>query len=294
MRRLRAVPIGLLIVAWCADAAPAQTRDVRWQASIAMTAEQARHAQDAAALLAADFRALGAEAFTTGDQLEMEGGGTIEQLRTALFDGAAPWADLLGGPVDLTLDLPVGSAPLVLRLEARTTTGYRWDVVTETPGARAPLLAEPAFERRYRGPGAPSIQILQLDVSGSRSSIVRLRYHRRFDPDSPTRAWVTVRLADVSGQIDLSDPTPTPRTSPAIGEPATPHDPYAGLVPPAALPSSWDWRASGIVPTPRDQGGCGSCWAFGTVGVFESAIRKAGGAMTDLSEQFLIDRKSVV
>lgn len=30
----------------------------------------------------------------------------------------------------------------------------------------------------------------------------------------------------------------------------------------ATLPATWDWRAQGKVPAPRDQGGCGSCWAF--------------------------------
>ena len=38
----------------------------------------------------------------------------------------------------------------------------------------------------------------------------------------------------------------------------------------------------------RDQGRCGSCWAFGTVGVMESALWKSGTANVDLSEQFLV------
>ncbi len=27
-------------------------------------------------------------------------------------------------------------------------------------------------------------------------------------------------------------------------------------------PAAWDWRALGKVPPARNQGGCGSCWAF--------------------------------
>ena len=38
----------------------------------------------------------------------------------------------------------------------------------------------------------------------------------------------------------------------------------------------------------RDQGGCGACWAFATVGVLESAIKLRDGVDRDLSEQYLI------
>jgi hypothetical protein len=54
------------------------------------------------------------------------------------------------------------------------------------------------------------------------------------------------------------------------------------------LPASLDWRTEGIVTSVKDQMTCGSCWAFGTVGVMESALLKSGGPSTDLSEQFLV------
>ena len=38
----------------------------------------------------------------------------------------------------------------------------------------------------------------------------------------------------------------------------------------------------------RDQGKCGSCWAFGTVGPLESAILIQDGVSKDLSEQYLV------
>jgi hypothetical protein len=37
----------------------------------------------------------------------------------------------------------------------------------------------------------------------------------------------------------------------------------------------------------RNQGSCGSCWAFGTIGAFESNLKK-NGITTDLSEQWLV------
>jgi len=54
------------------------------------------------------------------------------------------------------------------------------------------------------------------------------------------------------------------------------------------LPSAFDWRAlNGVTPV-RNQRSCGSCWAFGTVAVLESALKIRSGVAEDLSEQYLI------
>jgi len=56
----------------------------------------------------------------------------------------------------------------------------------------------------------------------------------------------------------------------------------------ADLPDSFDWRDyDGCTPI-KNQGGCGSCWAFGTVGVLECAIKIREGLTVDLSEQWLV------
>jgi hypothetical protein len=54
-----------------------------------------------------------------------------------------------------------------------------------------------------------------------------------------------------------------------------------------ALPASYDARTSGIVSSPKDQGYCGSCWAFASAGAMESHIKKTYSAhlLYDLSEQ---------
>jgi len=56
----------------------------------------------------------------------------------------------------------------------------------------------------------------------------------------------------------------------------------------AVLPSAFDWRTyNGCTPI-RNQGGCGSCWAFSTVGALECAIKIRDGKSVDLSEQWLL------
>ena len=81
----------------------------------------------------------------------------------------------------------------------------------------------------------------------------------------------------------LADET---QVSPEENLEENPLDQLTGLTEP--LPTSFDWRNYGIVPGLRDQGACGSCFAFGTVGVMESAIKLAGGPLPDLSEQFIV------
>lgn len=55
-----------------------------------------------------------------------------------------------------------------------------------------------------------------------------------------------------------------------------------------SLPIHYDWREQGCVTPIRNQNPCGSCWAFGTIGSYESAICVKGGSLLDLSEQYLI------
>lgn len=53
-----------------------------------------------------------------------------------------------------------------------------------------------------------------------------------------------------------------------------------------ALPTSYDARDDGIVTPAKNQGNCGSCWAFATVGAMEShLLKELGVGPENLSEQ---------
>ncbi|OWZ19319.1 Cysteine protease [Phytophthora megakarya] len=50
-----------------------------------------------------------------------------------------------------------------------------------------------------------------------------------------------------------------------------------------------DWTTSGCVAGVKNQGQCGSCWAFAAVAALEAAVCLAGQPLTLLSEQQLVD-----
>jgi cathepsin L len=56
----------------------------------------------------------------------------------------------------------------------------------------------------------------------------------------------------------------------------------------AELPTSVDWRTQNVVSPVKDQGHCGSCWAFSTAASIESHAAIASGHLKTLSTQQLV------
>jgi len=65
----------------------------------------------------------------------------------------------------------------------------------------------------------------------------------------------------------------------------------APLMDTSDIPTSYDWRSANppVVSPVKDQGQCGSCWAFSTIGNIESQNAIRGKPLTQFSEQLLVD-----
>ncbi len=233
--------------------------------------------------VAASLQTLG----ETSYRLKMTGSQGIEQVRQVLYSPRL--AGFIGGAAEIEVNIPAnGLQDTTFKLESNPSTGYRWELApADTNGFNQK--GETAFLTRSSGYGVPSVQTLVLHSTNAQAGKVKLIYRRPFGPADVATRHLRITLTTQLIEIDLSNPHPKSLTTQlATSDGYSPPDPVSLIPLRASLPSSLDWRTAGIVPAVRDQGNCGSCWAFGTVGIMESAIAKAGGSLTDLSEQFLV------
>jgi cathepsin F len=94
------------------------------------------------------------------------------------------------------------------------------------------------------------------------------------------------------GITKFADLTPEEFKAQYLGRKSSGPRPQAPLLKvdqPVELPPSFDWRAKGAVTKVKDQGQCGSCWAFSATEAIESQWFLAGHTLPVLSEQQIVD-----
>ncbi len=206
------------------------------------------------------------------------------QFRKALFAATDPTLPFTDGPALLELIGSVKSGePLALILESNLASGYAWEI--QNLGALKLKSAEAVqFQSSGNRLGGSTRQIISLEGVTGGETAVRLLYRRPWIESQASQMEITLRAAEISLISDLSNPDPL------LDQPRYSGDRKASLPdsPVLGLPTSFDWRDSGILTPVRDQGNCGSCWAFGTVGPFEANLKWKSSLTTDLSEEFLL------
>ena len=189
-----------------------------------------------------------------------------------------------------SVDLTEGQV-LVISLDSNPATGYRWEIAE----------ADPALLRQVRAPeyqpsplllqagaqpapilGAPEVTLLRFEAIAPGQSQLRLVYRRPWENKPPAQTF-TLQVRGVGRFTSLRPlPTPTPAPQPES------HYERLGSEPQLGLPEHFNWCELGACTPVRDQGACGSCWAFGTVGPLESLIKLKDGLEQDLAEQYLV------
>jgi C1A family cysteine protease len=223
-------------------------------------------------------------------RLVLQGGGNFDIIRQVIYEILLPTFNFLNGPGTISIQFPTTSGSLVsVSLESQPGTGFTWGLNSPETSTFA-IKGIPKTTNRFEGPGTTALQTLVLQPTVTGHSTLELIYQRPFDTTSTVTRHLTIKLPVSVSMIDLSDPNPPDMTTSesVVNELTSQGDIFASGIDSSSLPASFDWRTSGNVSGIRNQGSCGSCWAFGTTAIMESALSINTQTSVDLSEQFLV------
>lgn len=213
-------------------------------------------------------------------------GKALAELAAILGDLTAA-AEGLNGPAVLEVRGNVQAGQeLVLALPGNPSTGYSWRVDSAAAGGLVQV-GEVESRQINEDMGSVARQVIHARAGEAGPATLRLVYRRSWEAvPVPTRQYAVdapgMDLAAMLAGLSMPEPASYAQVSLAAAPAAGP----AGASP--DWPVSYNWcTLYGCTPV-KNQGGCGSCWAFGTVGVIEQAVKGADGVTNDFSEQYLV------
>ncbi len=220
--------------------------------------------------------------------ITLQGNEGLDQFRKVVYVVADPTIPLSDGPVALELIGRVKkgeSIPVVL--ESNPTTGFIWELTN----ADAQMLlqqGEAVFEPKSDLLGASMNQIIYLEGQEEGETSVQFIYRRPWLGDQAPKRKTTIQVPEIALAADLGNPNPAPRRPADLFSKSPEEEIASGAL---QLSASFDWRnvnGQNYVSPVKNQGSCGSCWAFGTVAPLEAKLLISGGELADLSEQYLV------
>ncbi len=273
----------LMIISALPMAVSAEGDVIGWSVDVNMVAEQAAYANRTKDELGKRLASSGAKAVVQNERLALSGANTVDELRSILFDQVSDWMDLTSGNAEIVLDVPADGQPLLVVLQGVPSTGYSW-VVEDSGGAE---VADGEPVQLSQAIGGPRGQAFTIGGNGGQ---VRLAYKRVWEVSQPSKSRLRLQLPSGLKKLDLTDPTIDKQITRKLDAPLglDQLDLEAGDNLKGAPAYYDESRNNGLIPPVRDQRSCGACWAFGTVGAMEVAVRINKGVMYDLSEQFLV------
>jgi C1A family cysteine protease len=168
----------------------------------------------------------------------------------------------------------------VIELDSQPSTGHGWRVGSKFSHGLRILGTE--FEPSPSGLlGAWVKERIYVAAAGQGNADLHLEYRRAFEK----KATAEVRFNFTThGSFTETFSLPAPTTEEPTD--ALQDDGLGADL--TALPASFNWCDNNGCTPVKNQGNCGSCWAFATAGPLESLIKINDGITVDLSEQYLV------
>ena len=221
-------------------------------------------------------------------RITLQGNEGLDQFKKVVYVAADPTLPLTDGPVALELIGRVKkgeSIPVIL--ESNPTTGYIWEL-TQADAQQVLQQGEAVFEPKSDLLGASLNQIIYLEGLEEGETSVQFTYRRPWLRDQVPKRKTTIQVPEIALVADLGNPNPSLLRPADLLSTTSEAEIVSGSLPGVA---SFDWRnvdGQDYVSPVKNQGSCGSCWAFGTVAPLEAKLLISGGGLADLSEQYLV------